>query len=488
MNNKSISNYLLKLKEIFPFLSDLLDNNIVSEKELIHQFQRYVSELDNRQDCGSYQQFNDWVVSALSGNKKAESFLKFYNNALQELYSLYNKNFPHQIIVKIRNSILETPDDKYKDSIGELLAILFLLKQSNYEYLDIEFKLGNGKDVDIAFKKDSSIQLIEIKNLHHLAGKNVNESIKNKIKSKLADKTKYLPQIEKYFVNNYPNYDVTLSILLFIWEDYANITSLKAINDEIKKAINDDFLPPLTIINQELENGEYQWQISDLENAIQMYRDDNDVESLYVNDQKEDVLSRRSFFKKTAGMVIPMLGAILFSGIPRISNAFNNQRNINASATSIPMNCNGSCSGSCSGDCSGSCSSGCSGGCGVACSGYCDNSCGRGCSSACRGRCQGTCTAQCRDGCTSCKGKCTQLCLSGCGRACSKNCVLMCKTVCEEGCKDGCQIGCTNSCSSDCNGGCTFGCKYSCGSGCSDGCRGTCEMGCNSMNYSYIAY
>ena len=298
MNNKSISNYLLKLKEIFPFLSDLLDNNIVSEKELIHQFQRYVSELDNRQNCGSYQQFNDWVVSALSGNKKAESFLKFYNNALQELYSLYNKNFPHQIIVKIRNSILETPDDKYKDSIGELVAILFLLKQSNYEYLDIEFKLGNGKDVDIAFKKDSSIQLIEIKNLHHLAGKNVNESIKNKIKSKLADKTKYLPQIEKYFVNNYPNYDVTLSILLFIWEDYANITSLKAINDEIKKAINDDFLPPLTIINQELENGEYQWQISDLENAIQMYRDDNDVESLYVNDQKEDVLSRRSFFKK----------------------------------------------------------------------------------------------------------------------------------------------------------------------------------------------
>ena len=270
MNNKSISNYLLKLKEIFPFLSDLLDNNIVSEKELIHQFQRYVSELDNRQNCGSYQQFNDWVVSALSGNKKAESFLKFYNNALQELYSLYNKNFPHQIIVKIRISILETPDDKYKDSIGELVAILFLLKQSNYEYLDIEFKLGNGKDVDIAFKKDSSIQLIEIKNLHHLAGKNVNESIKNKIKSKLADKTKYLPQIEKYFVNNYPNYDVTLSILLFIWEDYANITSLKAINDEIKKAINDDFLPPLTIINQEVENGEYQWQISDLENAIQM--------------------------------------------------------------------------------------------------------------------------------------------------------------------------------------------------------------------------
>lgn len=128
---------------------------------------------------------------------------------------------------------------------------------------------------------------------------------------------------------------------------------------------------------------------------------ESDISKFKATKEKEEALTRRSFFKKAAGMILPMIGMIAGSSLPRFMNATNANK-----PPSTPMNCGGSCSGSCSGDCSGSCDSGCSGRCGYACSGSCSDSCGRGCSSGCRGHCQGTCTAQCRDGCTSCKGTC----------------------------------------------------------------------------------
>lgn len=476
--NKELKSFTQQFKTMLP---SVFYHNIVTEEELTSYFQWY-SQLLTSHEANHYPLFFDWVVSAIGGNKKAMGFLKFYNNTISSLFLYFmrsNGNLPHDIITKTRNSILSKPINKYKEYIGELLVIEYLIKktESEYEYLGIDFKLGNNKDADIAFKIDSSIQLIEIRNLHNLIGKNLVEIIKKRTKSKLANKTKDLQAIEVYFAEKYPNCEVTLSILIFVWEEYADIINEEFNNVELKKELGDDFLPPITIINQELENGDYLWQICDLENAIQIYKTDNNPNEQKDSKKKDEVLSRRSFFKKAAGMIIPMLGAVVFSGIPSLSTAVNKKiENYNSS----PMNCNGSCSGSCSGDCSGSCSSGCSGGCGVACSGYCDNSCGYGCNSSCKGSCKGTCKAQCRDGCTSCKGTCTQACLSGCGRMCSNDCAMGCKTVCEGSCKNTCDYGCDKTCKFFCEKTCKGQCG-GCGNGCGNGCGGctlTCKGSC----------
>ncbi len=183
----------------------------------------------------------------------------------------------------------------------------------------------------------------------------------------------------------------------------------------------------------------------------------------------DEVISRRGFFKKAAGKMLPVIGAIFLSGIPSF---------INAAPSSTPMNCNGSCSGSCSGDCSGSCDSGCSGGCGKGCSGYCDNSCGYHCNSSCKGSCKGTCTAQCRDGCTSCKSTCSQICKSYCQKMCDDECI--------GGCKGRCKLGCGDSCGSNCQGRCSFSCGSECMRDCTVFCNNTCRASCtNASNLHY---
>lgn len=455
---------------MLPFV---LNNNIVTEKELTDILQWYESQLSNSQDRKYHPHFYDWVVCTIRGDKKAEGFLRFYNIVLEDLLFFYNNNLPPEIRTKIRNSIMTKPLDQYKDSMGELLAISYLLKKTKgeFDFLGLDYQLGNEKDADIAFKKKSSIQLIEIKNKHHLVGKDLIEAIKNGIKGKLVDKTKQIDLVEDHFRKNYPNCEITLSILFFIWEDYADIANNEFSNDELKKEMGDDFLPPITVISQEIDNGEFIWQICDLESAISLYKKESNVEKTSdVSNPQEAVLTRRSFFKKTAGMVLPMLGALLLSGVSSFSNA---KESLTLSgAPSTPMNCGGSCSGSCSGDCSGSCDTGCSGGCGSGCSRSCSGSCGQGCSEFCTSSCKGSCKAQCRDGCTSCKGTCTQQCLSGCGRLCSKNCSMGCETGCE-GCRGSCKGLCKESCKGSCNG-----CSGSCGIGCDNACIGNCGIGC----------
>ncbi len=204
-----------------------------------------------------------------------------------------------------------------------------------------------------------------------------------------------------------------------------------------------------------------------LEHGTYEVKEDNIEESKTEIDK---VVSRRGFFKKAAGKVLPVIGTIFLSSIPSFISAI--------PSTSTPMNCNGSCSGSCSGDCSGSCDTGCTGGCGIGCSGYCDNSCGYHCNSSCKGSCNRTCTAQCRDGCTNCKGTCSQICKSYCHKMCDDECI--------SGCKGSCSFKCGGSCGSDCQGKCDFSCGSACARECSVSCYGTCRTSCtNASNLHY---
>ena len=53
--------------------------------------------------------------------------------------------------------------------------------------------------------------------------------------------------------------------------------------------------------------------------------------------KNEELQSRRDFFKKAANSVLPIVGAVVLSGIPQIMKA-----------EETPMGCRYGCSGSCS--------------------------------------------------------------------------------------------------------------------------------------------
>lgn len=74
--------------------------------------------------------------------------------------------------------------------------------------------------------------------------------------------------------------------------------------------------------------------------------------------KKEELQSRRRFFKQAAKAAIPVLSAVILAQLP-------------VQPVIAATDCNGSCSGYCTGSCSDSCSGGCSG----SCTGSCATGC-----------------------------------------------------------------------------------------------------------------
>ena len=88
--------------------------------------------------------------------------------------------------------------------------------------------------------------------------------------------------------------------------------------------------------------------------------------------KKEELQSRRDFFKKAAKSALPILGAIALANVPVIAKA------------SEAGYC--TCSGNCSGACSGGCKSTCYNQCYNSCKGTCNYTCDHSCSGSCNGR------------------------------------------------------------------------------------------------------
>ncbi|WP_438590605.1 Cys-Xaa-Xaa-Xaa repeat radical SAM target protein [Duncaniella muris] len=106
--------------------------------------------------------------------------------------------------------------------------------------------------------------------------------------------------------------------------------------------------------------------------------------------KKEELQTRRQFFKSAAKAALPILGAAIISATPL--NALASQ----SDSSRCDWGCTGGCSSSCSGGCSGSCGGACSYNCQNTCSGSCQGC--RGCSGSCSYSCSTTCSGGCRSG------------------------------------------------------------------------------------------
>ena len=95
--------------------------------------------------------------------------------------------------------------------------------------------------------------------------------------------------------------------------------------------------------------------------------------------RKEEIQSRREFFKNAAKAALPMLGVALLASNPIVAKAAETQ-----------MGCT-TCYGTCVG--------------------HCRSACGSVCTTNCMGSCRDSCYPSCEGSCTSCRGTCQTSCI-----------------------------------------------------------------------------
>lgn len=94
------------------------------------------------------------------------------------------------------------------------------------------------------------------------------------------------------------------------------------------------------------------------------------------NEKKEELCSRRAFFKKAAKTALPLVAVVALATTPLVTKA-----------DDVAMGCNNGCTATCSGTCKGACST------------SCKETCYTGCYNRCENTCKGTCQGSCKTGC-----------------------------------------------------------------------------------------
>ena len=100
--------------------------------------------------------------------------------------------------------------------------------------------------------------------------------------------------------------------------------------------------------------------------------------------KKEEIQSRREFFKNAAKKSLPIVAAAMLASTPLITKA-----------AETSMGCNDSCYNGCSVNCTDGCKIGCEG-----CHGNCQGSCKGGCEGSCKNTCEGSCRGYCGGNCS----------------------------------------------------------------------------------------
>lgn len=103
-------------------------------------------------------------------------------------------------------------------------------------------------------------------------------------------------------------------------------------------------------------------------------------------ENKEELFSRRDFFKKATKRTLPILAALVLSGLPGVAKAIEKD---------TPMGCTGG-----------------------SCYNLCFHGCRTTCIRSCKGGCQGDCRGTCKMSCRGCRGNCTGSCYNGCYTSC----------------------------------------------------------------------
>ena len=90
--------------------------------------------------------------------------------------------------------------------------------------------------------------------------------------------------------------------------------------------------------------------------------------------KREEIQSRREFFKKAAKAALPVVGAALMLSNPIVAKAAETQMGCMGCSNGCTATCRGTCSAKCTGSCIDGCKSSCKTTCKYTCAGRCSAS------------------------------------------------------------------------------------------------------------------
>lgn len=218
---------------------------------------------------GAEATLHDLVVQAEANNTIAKSFLSLIDGVFKDVL----KFVPSQHHTRVRKAAMnllsnfDTQTSAYLDPLGELKALVSLLKNSGYKLKKIEFTLPNGKSADYCLVHPSGREiLIDVINIHFKGGKIRNETdlisfLSKRIQDKVEEKTKGIDfsKLGKKFM-----------LLPVVWCDFKDIYEHAAAFDTVEAKYGT--LSFCVMGQTPTEDGSYTFHFSTVMRLIEAYQ------------------------------------------------------------------------------------------------------------------------------------------------------------------------------------------------------------------------
>lgn len=218
----------------------------------------------------------DLIARAEANNVIAMSFLTMIDNIFKDISNIVPV-LHHPKIRRITMNMLSDFDEirsGYLNPLGELQALLSILKNSNCKLKEIEYLLPNGKSADYYFETPIEGELlVEVTNIHFKDGLIKNESdlitfLSGRVTKKLAEKITgvNLTELGKKFI-----------LLPVVWCDFEDIHKYQSAFDIVET--EQKTLPFCVMGQSPLENGSYIFRFSTVKKLIESYHNEINYEN-----------------------------------------------------------------------------------------------------------------------------------------------------------------------------------------------------------------
>jgi len=195
-------------------------------------------------------------------NQVAKDYLNFIESLIKDINNLVPHNF-HKKLKKRAYDLIANFDNirsYYRDPIGEFIALITIIRNSDYQIDSIEYKMPNGKQADFKLNNQKTKILVDVLNINFKDGliksaDDLNSFLSKRISDKISDKISGLTfnEIKHPFC-----------VLPVIWCDLNEIKNFNHVFERVQQKYST--LPFCSIAQFSDENKKYGFYFSTINN------------------------------------------------------------------------------------------------------------------------------------------------------------------------------------------------------------------------------
>lgn len=180
--------------------------------------------------------FDVIIQSKYELDQVAKDFLNFVESLINDINNLVPNNF-HKKLKNRGHDLIANFDNIrsfYRDTIGEFIALITIIKNSDFQIDSIEFKLPNGKQADFKIYNHKNYVLVDVLNINFKDGliKSAND-LNFFLSKRISDKIK-----EKLFGLSRNDIKYPFCILPIIWCDLNEIKFFHHVFETVQRKYN----------------------------------------------------------------------------------------------------------------------------------------------------------------------------------------------------------------------------------------------------------